>query len=162
MVCLRFFMVSQRSARLLSAESIPLPGLYPPQRICRYSERVQGSAKILILSPSFCPACSRTEGYRTAQGKAGKDGRKQREYLFADEERILCKRENGLLYKFVWDSEDDWVRDGELSRMYFGDFRVRPVSEEEVPELKKIALDCFDQLPRNKRIERSERRKNQN
>lgn len=75
------------------------------------------------------------------------------EYLFADEERILCKRENGLLYKFVWDSEDDWVKDDELCRMYFGDFRVRKVPAEEVPELKKIALDWFFSLPAWKRKE---------
>lgn len=83
---------------------------------------------------------------------------KKTTYLFADEERILCKKENGLLYKFKWDSEDEWVRDSELSRMYFGDFKVREVSPEEVPALKKIALDWFDKLPREKRKELFEKR----
>lgn len=69
-------------------------------------------------------------------------------YYFADDEQILLKKEPGEGFKkFVWNSEDDWVPDGELLRMFFGDFKVREVPESEVPELKKIARDWAYLMP---------------
>ncbi len=73
---------------------------------------------------------------------------KNTRYLFADDEKILIRDTEGKeMERFVWNSKDDWIKDPELLRMFFGDFKVREVPEDEVPDLKKIARGWAYEMP---------------